>query len=155
VNESGRIALPVLLKIVVVGRHRRQFVDGLIIPGAPWHLGLAQAERDGGFRGGGVEFGIGARQRPAQVVEDSAEAGVMQGVDERRPHRLDQAHERPGFGQRPIELEGLVVDGGENKKSETSMVLKQYIALIEKNNKTLCKEIEDYRKTITEYPDIS
>lgn len=42
-----------------------------------------------------------------------------------------------------------------NEKSETSMVLKQYITIVEKNNKTLCKEIEDFRKTITEDPDIS
>lgn len=43
----------------------------------------------------------------------------------------------------------------ENEKSETSMVLKQYITIVEKYNKTLCKEIEEYRKTITEDPDIS
>lgn len=42
-----------------------------------------------------------------------------------------------------------------NKKSETAMLLKQYISNIENNNNILNAEVENYRKTITEDPDIS
>lgn len=41
----------------------------------------------------------------------------------------------------------------DNKNSETAMILKQYIQVIEKNNNTLCDEIENYRRTITEDPE--
>lgn len=43
----------------------------------------------------------------------------------------------------------------DNKKSETAMILKQYLQIVEKNNNTLCEEVENYRKTITEDPEIS
>jgi hypothetical protein len=40
----------------------------------------------------------------------------------------------------------------DNKKSETAMILKQYLQIIEKNNNMLCEEVENYRKTITADP---
>ncbi|WP_010681328.1 DUF3298 and DUF4163 domain-containing protein [Acetivibrio cellulolyticus] len=43
----------------------------------------------------------------------------------------------------------------DNKTSETAKILEQYVAIIEKNNNTLCEEIENYRKAITEDPDVS
>ncbi len=43
----------------------------------------------------------------------------------------------------------------DNRKSETAMILKQYLQIVEKNNNMLCEEVENYRKTITEDPEVS
>jgi len=42
----------------------------------------------------------------------------------------------------------------DNEKSETAMILKEYIQVIEKNDNTLCEEVENYRRSITEDPRI-
>lgn len=41
-----------------------------------------------------------------------------------------------------------------NKKSETAMILKEYIQVIEKNDNTLCEEVDKYRRAITEDPGV-
>jgi len=43
---------------------------------------------------------------------------------------------------------------GNNEKSETAMILKEYVQIIEKNRNTLCEEIENYRRSVTEDPDV-
>ncbi len=43
----------------------------------------------------------------------------------------------------------------DNQQSETALLLKEYIAIIERNSNTLNGEIEEYRKAITMDPDIS
>ncbi|OPZ90280.1 MAG: hypothetical protein BWY74_02382 [Firmicutes bacterium ADurb.Bin419] len=43
----------------------------------------------------------------------------------------------------------------DNEQSETALLLKEYVALVEKSNNTLSDEIENYRKSITVDPDIS
>ena len=43
----------------------------------------------------------------------------------------------------------------DNENSETAMILKQYIQVIEKNNNTLCDEVENFRRSITNDPEMS
>lgn len=67
---------------------------------------------------------------------------------------------KPAFDYKTNKIDEELLDSyrkfvANNKQSETALLLKDYIAIIEKNNNTLTGEIEEYRKSITMDPDVS
>jgi len=67
---------------------------------------------------------------------------------------------KPAFSHENNKIDGELLSSykkfvKDNEKSETAMILKQYIQIIERNGNTLSDEVENYRKTITEDPNIT